>query len=282
MQASVVSAELPFVSLTIQPAYRSGSCVITWRRSAAYKQHGVLIYRSLDGVGDWELVNPDDEPIVAIEQFIDQDLPTDSRLDQVYYKFALEDQDDDNAPIVMADTIGLREFTTQKDYTTARRFMVAELERLRQAGTPAFMFLPRRRGVATGVDARTMKVADYCDYKKAGSTGRGFGEPIQTWVQLLGATHSRKVPTDGTAADETVETGARIPGFPEPVPGTLIVLPGTDDRYVVGPQLTPLSFRGLIPIGHTVTLARLSRQDPRYNVPVPRLDPNLLFPSQRA
>ncbi len=269
---------LPFVSVSVQPSYQHGSCVVAWKRSLEFEQHGVLVYRSLDGISNWQLLNQHDEPLVLQEQFLDETLPVNTKLDRVHYRLVLEDMT--TGALTTGETLAFFERMSLQDYRTARRFMVAELQRLRTgAGVPAFLVMPRRQGVGAGVDAVTSQVIDSCTYNASGGDAAGFGTPLQTWVQLLGSTQVQQSAQDGTGTIELVETPARLPGFPQPIRGTLVVLPLTDDRYVVGDTVTPYAFRGLVPIAYQVTLARLGRQDPRYRVRIPRLDARLAQPA---
>lgn len=273
-----MSNVLPFVSVAVQPSYQHGSCVVSWKRAADFKAHGVLVYRSLDGISDWQLLNQDDEPLVIQEQILDETLPTDTKLDRVHYRLVLEDMV--SGDLTVGDTLAFFENMNQQDYRAARRFMVAEMQRLRTgAGVPAFLVMPRRQGAIAGADALTSLVLDSCAYNAAGGNAAGFGTPLQTWVQLMGATQIQQSAQDGTGTIELVETGARLPGFPQPIRGTLVVLPLTDDRYVVGETVTPYAYRGLVPIAYQVTLARLTRQDPRYRVRIPKLDLRLTQPA---
>ena len=269
---------LPFVSVSVQPAYRTGQCVVTWKKSVPFQSHGVLVYRSLDGVSDWTLLNIDDEPVVLQEQLLDTDLPRDTQLDRVHYRLVLENMQ--TGEMTVGDTLAFFEGMNRRDYQAARRFLVAELQRLRTgAGIPIFLVMPARRPTTPGVDPVTVQVIDNCAYDAAGGYLSGFGQPMQTWVQLLGMTHTQQSEQTGTGISEKAETTARLPGFPQPVLGTLVVLPTSDDRYTVGETITPFAFRGLVPVAYQVTLTRLTRDDPRYRIPIPKLDARLALPS---
>jgi len=275
-----MTAELPFISTSVQPAYQHGQCTVAWHRAAQYQQHGVLVYRSLNGVDDWQLLNTDEEPITVGEQFLDTTLPLDTKLDRVHYRLVLEDLATGDILTDKAETLAFFEHLNRADYKAGRRMMMGEVQRLRTgAAVPAFLVMPRRAGVPPGLDPKTLLVTDNCAFEAGGGNGFGFGSAVQTWVQLLALSFVQQDAKDGTATVEVVETPARLPGFPQPVRGMLVVLPLTDDRFVVGEAITPFAYRGVVPVAYQVMLSRLGRQDPRYRVPIPRLDRQLALPA---
>lgn len=275
-----MSNALPFISTSVQPAYQHGQCTVAWRRTVQYQDHGVLVYRSLNGIDDWQLLNLDEEPITVGEQFLDTTLPLDTKLDRVHYRLVLEDPKTGDLLVDQAETLAFFEHLSRADYKASRRMMVAEVQRLRTgAAVPAFLVMPRRAGVPPGIDPKTLLVADNCTFEASGGSGFGFGVAAQTWVQMMALSFVQQDAKDGTTTVEVVETPARLPGFPQPVRGMLVVLPLTDDRFVVGESITPFAYRGVVPIAYQVMLSRLGRQDPRYRVPIPRLDRQLALPS---
>lgn len=267
----------PFVSVAVQPSYGSAQAAVRWTLSVQYQTGGVLVYRSLDGLEPFILLNPGDEPIRDTSVFLDH-IPVDTLLNKILYRLDVEMPD---GTIIDGETVGFFEAISERDHRTARAQLCAELKRLRErrAGVPAFTFNPRRDGVINqGYDTVTGVVADLCQFDKQGGAPHNYTTPFQTWVQLLAPTQTRKDQADQAGSIEVITTPARLPGFPQPQPGALVVLPYTDDRYVVGETVTPFLFRGLVPIGYQVQLTMIPRTDARYRVPVPNLDPRIALP----
>lgn len=264
----------PFVSISVHPCYGCGEAVISWQLMPGHEKTGVLVYRSLDGQDPWLLLNPDDEPVVS-GSFVDVTIPRDTQFDQVMYRVAL---DDDSPP---GWDVGFFETLSEADQRTSRSMMVAELQRLRRgAALPAFLFNERREGVQTGgYDPVTRTMSDLRKADAGGGVIYRYGLPTQTWVQLLQVSMSRTQQNDGTTDKETTIIPARLPGFPLPVCGSLIVLPGSDERFVVGSNVEAYRYRGIVAVAYQVQLEKLAKHDVRYQIPVPRLDRRLTQPS---
>lgn len=274
---SLLPAGQPFVSVLVQPSYGAAQAVVSWSLSAAFKDAGVLIYRSLDGLEPYTLLNPDDQPLQGVTTFLDT-IPVDTVMANILYRLDVEMPD---GTILDGEVVGFFEAISERDHRTARAQMCAELKRLsvRRAGVPAFTFNPRIEGaVNQGYDGVTGTLMDLCAFDAQGGAPLNFSVPFQTWVQILTTSRARTDKADGGGITELVTSPARLPGFPQPVTGALIVLPYTDNRYVVGDTVQAFLFRGLVPIAYQVQLTLLPRTDARYKVPVPKLDPSKALP----
>jgi hypothetical protein len=69
----------------------------------------------------------------------------------------------------------------------------------------------------------------------------------------------------------------RIPPFPKPEADMLIILPHSDDRYIISEQATPFEFKGVYPVAYEVQAQLLSRSDPRYKLPIPSASKEAFF-----
>lgn len=270
-----VSAKQPFVSISVYPYYSQGTAVVTWQLLPEFAKKGVLVYRSVDGQDPWLLLNPHDEPVFS-GSFVDTTLPHDTLFNQVMYRVVLDDED-----LLPGWDVGFFETMSEADQRTARSMLAAELQRLRKgAATPAFLLSERREGIMTGgYDPVTHTMMDLQKADEGGGVVFRYGMATQTWVQILQTNTSRTEQGDNTNDRESVVSTARMPGYPMPVCGSLVILPASDERYVVGSEITPFRYRGLVSIAYQVQLQKLAPHDVRYNLPVPRLDRRLTQPA---
>ena len=266
-----------FTSALVTPHYSSGSAVIRWGLAPELNRHGVLVYRSSDGSGKYELITQD--PVRGVE-YLDADLPVDTNQTTTFYKLDVEDLvtgEIQDGPVL---TMSMR--LSPADVTTARRMMMAFVKTLRKGpGLPAFLFLPGRPSETPneGFDPNLEMPLSICAFNSTGGVAYQFHRPHQTWVQLGALEVTKKTRTDGTGTDDETVAKSRLPGFPCPVTGSLVVIPGLDDRYVVGDTVHPAKYRALVPILYDVVLSLLPRSDPRYSVAVPELDTSLTQPA---
>lgn len=270
-----------FQHVTIQPAYGMDQCVVRWTLNADYTGHGVLLYRSLDGLTDWSLVNPQDEPLFGVE-FLDGDIGPFSMLDNLHYR--LDAEDPETHEILEGPTVAAAPLLFGQDGRTAAQMINQELVRLRKgAGVPAYLIAPLRSGAPAGNTSlsgvTTVVPCPAADTAYGSLFAGGFERPYQTWVQLITTQQKQQDRPDGTGTVESVVVQARLPAFPSPRRGYLVVLPSLDQRYVVDGDIQPFLYRSLIPIAYQVTLKRLRPDDARYRLPVPMLDLSLTTPA---
>lgn len=275
------SAENPFTNVRLQPLYGPRTCAVTWALKPAYQDWGVLVYRSPNGLNEWSLLNLDAEPVYGCNQLVDVTWPDSSKLDAVHYRLVAEEKSTGRS--LESNVINAHEQMSLADYLAARKHMMAEVLRLRRGpGRPAFLVLPGVEGaVNPGMNGSTWQLSSLRTFEQAGGMALLPDTALvafQTWVQLLQTKRARQNRADGTGSDEHVSVPARLPGWPAPVPGSLLVLPDTDDRYVVGPVTQPFSFRSIVQVAWQVELSLLSRSDDRYHWPVPAVDPRLATP----
>lgn len=237
----------------------------------------MLVYRQTEQGGPWVLRNPNDD-LVFDTEFIDGGLPLTSLLQTVSYRLCAQSPSSDE--IVDGPVVGFFERMPEPDYREARRMISAELTRLRtKPGIPCWL-VPIRTDIPNqttpGLNIHSGLISNACTFTSA-STLRVQGA-WQTWVQLLSTRAKEEKRPDGTGSRETVMTTARLPAYPTPRTGDLVILPGADDRYAVDTEITPMKFRGLVPLAFEVTLRLLDRNDPRYTLGLPPVNPRLAQP----
>lgn len=227
------------------------------------------------------MINPDDEPVHGSE-FVDLGLTKSDKLDRVWYRLVAENPDGQTFD---GPEVGFFESLSLPDLKASRRMFTAEVQRLRSGGAVPAWLVPASNNSTRnpGLFDSAAIVSNVCVYESQG------GQPVvprkggmwQTWVQLLDVQMQRKQETEGLGESQTVSTSARLPGHPMPDRGSLIILPHSDDRYVVGESLKPYLFHGFVPIAWQVELQRLARSDPRYKMAVPTLNKKMATPMFR-
>lgn len=272
---------LSHVSCAVE--YGSLRALIEWQfRAGTAPGLGVSVYRSPDGLGDWQIAsNP--EQLVTNGRFVDMDIGVQDMTQRLSYRLDIELLDGDGSASSVIESVlvhptpdALRGYNEHK---AVRRMLLTEVFRLRRGvGLPCFVYAPLIR--PTDLNApNTVYACPEGDTTYGSFFGHGFSPPYQTWMHLTSQQETRTLEKDGTGMQEQVELTARFPGYPTLRSYYLVVLPGSDRRFVVGERVQAGLYRGVVPITYDVQLHELVRSDPRYRVPVPELQPALASPS---
>lgn len=268
----------PFLDLVVQPSYGSRNVLLSWTVSSCFPSLKYLVFRSVhNGAPPWELITED---YILTTQFIDEAFVVDNRMQQVHYRLSAIDSDGNeyDSPIV-----GMFDRLTRSEYGAIHKIMLQEYKRMRSGnGLRVFHYSPLLEGEpneAYDPETGQQLIATCPDDGSYGLPFKGgYGPPVQTWVELMkvGPEINSDKP-DGKGAITQYNLQARMLAFPKPMLNHLIIHPTTDNRYAVGEQVQPYLFKGLVPIAYDVTLQLLSRNDPRYKVPVSPLQADPLL-----
>ena len=262
----------PFEDLTIQPSYGKNQALLKWRVAPGFDTGDFYVYRSLDGLSGWTLLN--EEPVNRCE-YADNTFVIHGRVDVPHYRLLLEFQGKEyESPIV-----GLHDKLSRNQYNGARRIMQLEFLRMFNGnGTPMLLYKPLRSGVRNpNVIAETgqivgLRATDPATDCYGQTFVGGFEAPIPTFVELMefsDVTHSED--PQGTEENDDLEVEGRILPFPFIGIDDLLINPATDNRYGVVKISQTFCFKGCISaaVAHKISLRVLRREDPRYRVPVP-------------
>lgn len=261
----------PFIDVTVQPSYGHHKVIVQWVVATGYKDAKFYVFRSFNnGGGGWKAVST---AAIAGASFEDDEFYPDNRLMKTFYKVILvKGNDKFESPIVSAF-----DRMTRAEYGAARQIINYEYLRMsRGNGVRVFHYLPLVEGdINPDYDAETgQKLMATCpDDDSYGLKYKGgYGPPLQTWVEFYQIAESLSIMPGDLGMDDSVEVKARMMAFPKPLRNHLIVHPTTDNRYVVGDELAGAYFKGFVAVSYDVKLTLLTRDDPRYRVPVPTLN----------
>ena len=267
----------PFTSITVQPAYGKDQILLRWQTAGAYGDWGVLVYRSIDGGVSWHFLNPDEECIFGATEYLDQNIPRTSKLDDIYYRLGAEDPDGE---IVMSEPVAALGVLTRKELAIASRIIHEEFIRQSKSdGTPMLHFVPLMAGKRNPYYDPDVSVVrgQECKHAPIQSFGLpfegGYGPPIATWVTFGQQKLEMEQTPDTAASVERRVAPARMLCYPRPKLDHLFVNPVTDERWVVGAEVTPYFFKAVVAVAYDTTLHLLNRTDTRY-----RLDISVLHP----
>lgn len=267
-----------FTSFTMQPVYGQQLVGLTWGVLPQFDGGEIFVYRSLSGNAPWDLLNEEGIP-AALGYWVDNVGALMGRKQlNVHYRLALEVKRVGATLVFDSEIINTATALPARQQRTISDMMRAEWQNMYESnGVRAWLFAPLLKGIPVpGFDFQTkqmlstgMQVAGKESYGEA-YVG-GYGQPMLTWIQLLGGGVQNFQRTQDGMSIEAQPVKGRFLAFPRPLPDYLIVLPAQDDRYVVGRVIEPFLFRGLVPVGYEAALTLLPRTDARYKLPVPPL-----------
>lgn len=255
------------------------SALLEWQLMPDAPPVGASVYRSVDGLGDWELIS-DPEALNTSGYLVDRSIKANDMTQLLSYRIDLEHLAGDGSSVLSSTMVhpDPRVLVGSAERAHVRRMIMSEIMRLRRGpGIPCFIYAPIIKPAS--MNSPVVNIPCPQDDTTFGYYfGHGFSPPFQTWVQLMQQTNHRSLEPDGTGSRESVSLAARLPGYPYVRSYYLLVIPGVDRRFVLGDKQTPGLYRGVHPITFDVQLHELVRSDPRYRVPVPPLDPKLASP----
>jgi len=261
----------PFIDVTVQPSYGKQTVLVSWVVNRNFIDSKFYVFRSVNnGAGNWKALT---QTAVSGASFLDKEFYVGNRLIQTYYKVvAVKDGKEYESPIVSAfDRL------TKAEYGAAKQIINYEYLRMsRGNGVRVLHYLPLVEGeINPDYDEETGQklVASCPDDGNYGLKFKGgFGPPLQTWAEFMTVNESLSIATGDQGMNDSVIVTARLMAFPKPLLHHMIVQPSTDNRYLVGNVIKGSYFKGFVAISYDVELTLLIRGDPRYNVPVPKLN----------
>lgn len=281
----------PFTKFEVTPTYGSFRAVIAFDTAIA---GSVYIYRSLNGLDGWELLNPDTPVVAAVGgsySFADVDLKT-KFAQEPFYKAAVDPVGGGPDTWIHGPAIAPYSFLG----TDAKRRVNACVKRevrgmsgRKTDGTPVFHIIPRDSGnFIHTYDSETDQIlGPSCPDTPEDGFGMifegGVYKTFQTWARMLKtdpifeeAKEAGNQP-ESTSAEEGSNVHSvlfRLLAYPRPAVGHIIVLPNSDMRFALTNPITPFYFPETnVPIAWEVKGVRLELKDPRYRILLPVLGP---------
>lgn len=258
----------PFIDISILPSYGTHSCLVKWIVQEGFESGDFYIYRSPDGGGNWELLNPVvdgvEQPINALE-FEDNNFLFTGRIGTPHYRILLEHEGEDyDSPVV-----GAYGKLNEREFNLCRRILQLELRRIKTArnGIKVLVFKPLTRGtVCRCVDVKSGQhvASSLCPICYGQGFEGGFTRPFVTWMEKNQISPTAVMDSEIGSSDPKKITVA-IPSFPALRTGDMVVYPEVDARYLVE-SCQPYLFRGISPVRYDATLDLLRRTDIRYKL----------------
>lgn len=272
----------PFKMFKVEPAYGAFRAIVNMTLSGGVSG-GVYIYRSANGATGWKLLNPE-APVTlsagGFFSFADTDLGGEFN-SLPYYRGVVDPSG--GGPETWLPGPPVAAFSHLNRFHRSRILKILRREYRHMSGTKTsgsivFHYIPLEDGeTVSRYDAETGQLLGPPCPGDAGDQGYGtpykggFYPPLQTWARMIQAAPIKdtSVP-DATRTDQTADAVFRFLAHPQPRKDHMIVLAGSDRRYVVGTAITPYYFPGTnVPIAWEASCSLLPPKDARHDLPVP-------------
>lgn len=265
-----------FYDISVFPSYGRNAATVAWSVAPAIRDAEFYVYRSIDGTGDYELLN--DDPVFG-RTFTDTGLKVQNKLQTPYYRLlAVKDgKEYDSPPVAVFDKVG------RKAYGVAHSIIRAKHIQARADGIPVLYYPLARNGLTNeSLDPDTgQRVVAVCtssgdeDYGSGGKSpdygtyyADGYCRPFVTYMRFLEEPKQRQNILDTGVMDASVMT-VELPAFPYPRTDDMVVDVTTDRRWKIGDTIQSYLVKGVVPVGHEVKVSLQAHNDPCYKVPVP-------------
>jgi len=227
--------------------------------------------------GTWEVVNPTDPAPSEVGMYEDSDLTINAGTTDGFYRLLLTTDGGDD---LFSEPVQILGDLFPKEYGIVRAMIHQEFTQMRVTdGFPVWHCIPRTHGEpADNKDPDTGGLhGENCDaVGDDASYGLpykgGFYPPILTWMRVIRHQEGLQDDPEHFSTKEIDKTAVRLMAFPRPKRGHMLVDPTTDRRYLVGDEVKPFRFRGVMAVAYNATLEFLQQRDPRYKFEMPELD----------
>lgn len=267
-----------FRNIRIYPNHGSRLAVITWDMLPGTTAGDVYVAFSETGTqGSWSVVNAAYPTPSEVGMYHDDDLVINAGTADGFYRLLLETH---QHPDQMSEPIEILGDLWPKEYGIVRSMIHQEYTQMRVTnGFPVWHCIPRAHGdLADNKDPDTGQIrGEECnidpDDESYGLPYKGgFYPPVLTWMRVIKHQEGLQDDPEDFATSEIDKTAVRLMAFPTPKRGHMLVDPATDRRYLVGDEVKPYRFRGVIAIAFSATLEFLQQSDARYKFPTPDID----------
>ena len=265
-----------FYDISVFPSYGRRAATVAWAVAPSIRDAEFYVYRSVDGTGDYELLN--DDPVFG-RTFTDADLSVPNKLQTPYYRLlAVKDgKEYESPPVAVFDKVG------RKAYGVAHSIIRAKFIQARADGIPVLYYPLVRNGLTNeSLDPDTgQRVVATCPAGGDAGSGEGgsspdygtfyaggYCRPFVTYMRILEEPKQRQNILDVGMMDASV-INVELPAFPFPRTDDMIVDVATDRRWKIGDTIQSYLVKGVVPVGHEARVSLQSHNDPCYQVPVP-------------
>ena len=258
-------------SVSVSPLFGIRTCAVSWELLPEVTGASVFVYRSDDNGANWKCLNIQ-SPVTSGNAFLDDTLPTADTFSALCWRLLVLYKGVPHP----TQPVGMYAALTRREWAAARAMVITELRLLSagRKGLPAFYLSPRITGeLSPAYDPDTDTVSGACSPGTAGMPFEGgFNPPWQTWVGIKPASPMvTERGQDGAGWNRSHAVQLRLPAWPVPVSGGMVVFPTLGERYAIGAEITPYRFKGQAPIVWAAAAELIPRSDRRWEIPVPAL-----------
>lgn len=253
----------PFIDVRVLPSYGQLTALVTWTVTDAFRDANFVVFRSPDGINDWKEIGS----VLGKDFFADSNLITFGKLDQRYYRIILQK----NGKRFDSPSIGTFGTVSRREFGAARKIMDIEMRELQHA-TEVLIFklkyTEKQCPVCTDPDTEQQIGTTLCKTCYGTAVEGGYWPGIKSFSRFLKIGPIVQLDSaDGTGTRDMVKVDARFIGFPNLRKNDLIVVPQSDQRYLI--ETNNVGYlNGKIPICQEVQMVLLRRTDIRYQLPL--------------
>ena len=252
----------PFVDVSVLPMYGRLQARIVWKVQPGYEAARYAVVKSPDGLNNWQQIGA-----TRSLEFVDDNLIARGRLDEAYYRVAM----DWKGKQFLSDVISTFGRLRRSEFAAVRLIMKREWDTLRRF-TPVKFFKLRTDGhqcpKCMDPDTAQKVGTSLCDRCFGTGFDGGYYPAVDTFLQV-GAI-SPKVQEDsreGVGAGDPVTVKTRGTAYPLMEKNDLFVNPSADKRYLID-TIEYGYYNGKVPVYAEMTMQLLARNDIRYTVPI--------------
>ncbi len=252
-----------FQQVKVQPIYGKYRALITWKVNPELAAGSFVVFKSADGVNDWQEVAKGQ----GLEEAVDDNLISQGKLIEHYYKVRVtkDGKTFDSVPVgtfgeIRRDLFGAARVLMNTEYDVLRRFTRFLLCKLKVNAPPCPVCVDDETGQAVGTS-----LCESCyTTRKLG----GFYPPIATFGRVLSTTPQAQMDSqDSTGTSDPTRSKIRMIAFPRLRKDDLLVNPSADRRYLVE-DVEYSDLGGAVPVIATVSTVLLVAKDIRYKFPL--------------
>ena len=258
-----------FRTVSIFPNYGNRKAVISWVVAPEIAAGAFYVYRSPDGLGDWELLTED--PVYG-NYYEDTDffIPERSRIPHYRILCEMPDGAAYDSPIR-----GIFSAMTRQQLGIVNVIQQQELRHARGAdGIPILLYPAKLGGVPcpftdqdTGAHYGAGCAGTEDDCYGTGRVG-GYRKPLLIWGTIMQSTDSAGKLANTGEVDPVMRV-IKLLTSAIPQRNDLLVIPDTDDRYMISAGTDTKRFRGICPLYTIAKTIELPRNHAAYRLPIP-------------
>jgi hypothetical protein len=249
-----------FKDIFIYPSYGDKQCILKWAVDSEFKDANVIIQKSPNGTTGWETIHS----AVGLREYVDKDFIVPTKHQNTFYKVILQK----NGKRYDSDSVAVFNKLKRREYGLLARMMQLEHHRMFNVGDGLEVIVakPLLKGTTCAcVDSETQQKlgATQCTKCFGNIYEGGYQEPVRTFLSIEQQKQTVAHDQAGLGTNDATEIQFRILAYPELRRNDLIIIPESDERYLVK-NAEISKFKGVVPFIYLVNAEFLRRDDIRY------------------